>query len=41
MLKNNRVCKMLGTEYPLLQGGMAWVANADLAAAVHQARGRF
>ena len=39
MLKNNRVCKMLGTEYPLLQGGMAWVANADLAAAVSNGGG--
>lgn len=39
MLKNNRVCKILGTEYPLLQGGMAWVANADLAAAVSNGGG--
>ena len=39
MIVNNRVCKLLGTEYPLLQGGMAWVANAVLAAAVSNAGG--
>lgn len=37
--KNNRVCKLLGTEYPVIQGGMAWVANADLAAGVSNAGG--
>ena len=37
--KNNRVCKILGTDYPLIQGGMAWVANAELAAAVSNAGG--
>lgn len=30
---------MLKTEYPLFQGGMAWVANADLAAAVSNGGG--
>jgi len=30
---------MLGIEYPLLQGGMAWVANANLAAAVSNGGG--
>ncbi len=39
MIKNNRVCKLFGTKYPLLQGGMAWVANAPLAAAVSNAGG--
>ena len=39
MIVNNRVCKLLGTEYPLLQGGMAWVANAPLAVAVSNAGG--
>ena len=38
-LKDNRVCKILGTEYPLIQGGMAWVANAELASAVSNAGG--
>ena len=39
MLKNNRICKLLGVEYPLFQGGMAWVANASLAAAVSNGGG--
>lgn len=30
----NRLTALLKTEYPLLQGGMAWVADAELAAAV-------
>ncbi len=30
---------MLGIEYPIFQGGMAWVADADLAAAVSNAGG--
>jgi len=30
---------MLGIEYPVLQGGMAWVATAELAAAVSEAGG--
>ena len=29
-----RVTKLLGIEYPIIQGGMAWVANANLAANV-------
>ncbi|MDR1376142.1 MAG: enoyl-[acyl-carrier-protein] reductase FabK [Synergistaceae bacterium] len=39
IMRNNRVCKLLGTEYPLLQGAMAWVANAQLAAAVSNGGG--
>lgn len=39
ILKDNRVCKLLGTDYPLLQGGMAWVANAALASAVSNGGG--
>ena len=39
IMRNNRVCKLLGTHYPLLQGGMAWVANAQLAAAVSNGGG--
>ena len=38
-LNNNRVSKLLGTKYPLIQGGMAWVANAELASAVSNAGG--
>lgn len=33
------VTKLLGIEYPILQGGMAWVAEAQLAAAVSNAGG--
>jgi enoyl-[acyl-carrier protein] reductase II len=38
-MKNNRICKLLKTEYPLIQGGMAWVADASLAAAVSNGGG--
>lgn len=34
-----RVTELLGIEQPVIQGGMAWVANADLAAAVSDAGG--
>ena len=37
--EDNRICKILGTKYPLIQGGMAWVANAELASAVSNAGG--
>jgi enoyl-[acyl-carrier protein] reductase II len=33
------ICEMLGIEYPIIQGGMAWVATAELAAAVSNAGG--
>jgi len=33
------LCRMLGLEYPIFQGGMAWVSDAHLAAAVSQAGG--
>lgn len=33
------LCDILGIEYPVLQGGMAWVATAELAAAVSAAGG--
>lgn len=35
----NRVKEILGTEYPLIQGAMARIANASLAAAVSQGGG--
>ncbi|MBE6239328.1 MAG: enoyl-[acyl-carrier-protein] reductase FabK [Bacteroidales bacterium] len=38
MIKS-RVCEMLGIKYPVFQGGMAWVADASLAAAVSNAGG--
>lgn len=34
-----RICDLLGIEYPILQGGMAWVATAELASAVSEAGG--
>ena len=37
--EDNRICKILGTKYPIIQGGMAWVANAELASAVSNAGG--
>lgn len=33
------VCRLLGTDYPIIQGGMAWVSDAFLAAAVSEAGG--
>lgn len=34
-----RVTELLGIEYPIIQGGMAWVAEYNLAAAVSEAGG--
>ena len=34
-----RLCELLGIEYPIIQGGMAWVATAELAAAVSNGGG--
>ncbi len=33
------LCDLLGIDYPVIQGGMAWVSDAALAAAVSQAGG--
>lgn len=33
------LCDLLGIDYPIIQGGMAWVATAELAAAVSNAGG--
>ena len=35
----NKVCKLLNIKYPLIQGGMANIANHKLAAAVSNAGG--
>ncbi len=35
----NKVCELLGVKYPIIQGGMAWIATAELAAAVSNAGG--
>ncbi|MBZ4646248.1 MAG: enoyl-[acyl-carrier protein] reductase [Petroclostridium sp.] len=34
-----RICDILGIQYPILQGGMAWVSTAELASAVSNAGG--
>lgn len=34
-----KICELLGIEYPIFQGGMAWVADATLASAVSNAGG--
>ncbi len=38
-MKKTRVSQILGIEYPILQGGMLWLADAGLAAAVSNAGG--
>ncbi len=38
MIKS-RLCDMLGIAYPVIQGGMAWIADASLASAVSNAGG--
>lgn len=35
----NRVCKFLGIQYPIIQGGLAYVGNGSLAAAVSNGGG--
>lgn len=35
----SRLCELAGIEFPIFQGGMAWVANASLASAVSNAGG--
>ena len=36
---DTRITEMLGIRYPIIQGGMAWVAESNLAAAVSEAGG--
>jgi len=38
MIKS-KICELLGIKYPVLQGGMAWVADGKLAGAVSKAGG--
>ena len=33
------ICSMIGIEYPIFQGGMAWIADGKLAAAVSNGGG--
>lgn len=36
---NNRVCKILGIKYPVIQAAMNWITNAEMVAAVSNAGG--
>jgi enoyl-[acyl-carrier protein] reductase II len=36
-MKATRFCDLLGLRYPIVQGGMLWLATAELAAAVSNA----
>ena len=38
-MKNNRICQLFGTQYPLIQAGMVWASGWRLAAAVSEAGG--
>lgn len=38
-MKKTRLTELIGIEYPIIQGGMAWIADAALAAAVSNAGG--
>ena len=38
-MSTNPICEMLGIKYPVIQGGMAWIADAELASAVSNAGG--
>lgn len=38
-MSDKTICGLLGIQYPVVQGGMAWVANASLAGAVSEAGG--
>ena len=38
-MRGNRVCKLFNIKYPIIQGGMAWAATSELAAAVSNAGG--
>ncbi|MCL1808591.1 MAG: nitronate monooxygenase, partial [Clostridiales bacterium] len=33
------ICELIGIRHPVFQGGMAWVSDAELAAAVSNAGG--
>ncbi len=39
MVLGQQLCKLLNIKYPIIQGGMAWIATASLAAAVSEAGG--
>ena len=39
MFGKNVICKLLNIQYPIFQGGMAWIGTAELASAVSNAGG--
>ncbi|HEY4716078.1 MAG TPA: nitronate monooxygenase, partial [bacterium] len=38
-MKKSRICSLFNVQYPIIQGGMAWCSEAELAAAVSEAGG--
>ena len=38
-MKNSKITELLNIKYPIFQGAMAWISDADLAAAVSEAGG--
>ncbi|MCL2407265.1 MAG: enoyl-[acyl-carrier-protein] reductase FabK [Defluviitaleaceae bacterium] len=38
-MKGNKICEILDIQYPIIQGGMAWISDGNLAAAVSNAGG--
>jgi enoyl-[acyl-carrier protein] reductase II len=38
-MKSSRICQLFNIQYPIIQGGMAWIADSSLAAAVSEAGG--
>lgn len=38
-MKKNAFCKMIGLDYPIIQGAMAWIADSSLASSVSNAGG--
>ncbi|MDS0527009.1 enoyl-[acyl-carrier-protein] reductase FabK [Clostridium sp. SHJSY1] len=38
-MKSSRICQLFDIQYPIIQGGMAWIADSSLAAAVSEAGG--
>lgn len=37
MEMNSKMCDLFGIKYPIMQGGMQWLATPELAAAVSEA----
>ncbi|MGL4392206.1 MAG: nitronate monooxygenase [Fusobacteriaceae bacterium] len=38
-MQNNKICKLLGIKYPIIQGAMAWIADGTLAGHVSKSGG--